>query len=187
MSISTPLNASHASLAIPASPSRSAIVRHGLIAGLLGYGVVALAFGLANVIAGRSFFHTAALLGAALFEGATEPTGVTVTPASVAAYNAVHLLVFLGFGLVTSWLASMARRGPQLWYVALFAFIFVGFHLIGAAQLLASPMEAALSAPMIWVAGITASLIMAGYVIAQHPELQRREQWSDTSTVSSTP
>jgi cytochrome bd-type quinol oxidase subunit 2 len=151
----------------------------------MGYVVVALSFALANVIGGRSPFYTAALLGAALFDGATDPAGVTVTAAPVAKYNLVHLLVFLGFGLLTAWLASMAERATQLWYVALFAFIFVGFHTIGAAQLFASPMEEAVSAPVVWVTGIVASIIMAGYVISKHPKLRRAERWDDASTQAS--
>jgi hypothetical protein len=162
------------------------IMRHGLIAGALGFAVTAVAFAVANVIAGLPVLHTAAFLGAALFRDANDPASVTIIPSVVAMYSIAHLAVFLGFGLVTAWLASIAARGPQLWYVALFAFVFVGFHIIGATQLMAAPIEAALSGPVIWVAGILASLIMAGYVISRHPELQRSESWGDSGGATDT-
>lgn len=153
------------------------ILRQGAVAGMLGYLIVAGIFAIANVLAGQSPFRTAAELGAALFYGARDPSQVAVTPAYVFAYNGAHLVVFLAFGFAAAWLASLADRGSQLWYVALFLFLFVAFHLIGGVQALAVPMQTALSAPMIWVAGFAAAVAMAAYLVWMHPALRTAQRW----------
>lgn len=153
------------------------IIGQGAVAGVLGYLIVAAIFAIVNLATGQSPFRTAAELGAALFYGARDPASVAVTPAYVFAYNGAHLFVFLVFGFAAAALASLADRGAQLWYVALFFFLFVSFHLIAGVQALAVPMQQAISAPMVWVAGIAAALVMAGYLVWTHPTLRHAERW----------
>lgn len=138
---------------------------HGLVAGAIGFGVTAVVFALVNVLQGRSPFHTAAALGAALFYGVRDPSQVTLDPAYIFAYNGTHLLVFLGLGMLGAWLAALAERGAQLWYVGLFFFIFASFHLIAAVQAAALPMQRLLSGPAIWMAGIAAAVLMGVYLL----------------------
>jgi hypothetical protein len=149
----------------------------GLIAGGIGFGTVVLVFALANVLAGRSPFYTSALLGAALFTEITDPAMVEVTPSTVLAYNGVHLMVYLAFGVVAAALASLADRGRQLWYVSLFFYVFVSFHLYGAVQAFAAPMRPALSDVAIWLAGGAASVAMAAYLLWMHPRMRARQSW----------
>jgi hypothetical protein len=149
----------------------------GVVAGAIGFLVVALVFAVANVSTGRSPLYTAALLGATLFHGATDPAQVAVTPANVLAYTGLHLSVFLAFGVLTSALAVLADRGWQLWFVALFFLIFMSFHLEGAVQLLAAPMRPMLSEFAIWGAGIAASAAMALYLLWVHPRIRARQSW----------
>lgn len=153
------------------------VLGQGTVAGVLGYLIVAGIFAVVNLAAGHSPFRTAAELGAALFYGVHDPAQVAVTPAYVFAYNGAHLMVFLLFGLAAAWLASLADRGMQLWYVALFFFLFVSFHLIAGVQALAVPMQEAISATMVWVAGIAAALVMAAYLVWAHPSLRHAERW----------
>lgn len=153
------------------------VIGQGLVAGFIGFVTVAVVFAVVNVGMGRSPFHTSALLGAALFYGATDPAQVAVTPAPVLSYNGLHLLVFLAFGIVAAGLAGMADRGQQLWYVALFFFIFLSFHLEGAVQLFAAPMRPVLSDTAIWGAGIAAAAAMAAYLLWRHPKIRARQPW----------
>ena len=153
------------------------ILVQGMTAGLIGFVTVALMFAVVNVSIGRSPFYTSALLGAALFYGASDPAQVAVTPATVLAYSGLHLLVFLAFGVVAAALSSMADRGKQLWYVALFFFIFLAFHLEGAVQLFAAPMRPVLSDGAIWSAGIAGAVAMIGYLLWQHPKIRARQAW----------
>ena len=71
------------------------VLKQGTVAGLMGYLVVATVFALANVATGQSPFQTAAVLGATLFYGVTDPAAVTVTPAYLFAFNGLHLVTFL--------------------------------------------------------------------------------------------
>jgi hypothetical protein len=158
---------------------RLKVLRDGFVAGLIGYVTVALVFAVANLLAGRSAFHTAAALGGALFYGVHDPDAVAITARNVFAYNGMHLLVFLAFGLAAAGLAALADKGAQLWYLATFFFLFIAFHLVAIAQTLAAPMQTVLSPAMIWSAGIAASVLMGGYLIWAHPLLRRSQPWDD--------
>ncbi|HUF27021.1 MAG TPA: hypothetical protein VMM18_08600 [Gemmatimonadaceae bacterium] len=159
------------------SDRRMDVIGHGLVAGVIGYGIVAaLGIGV-SILSGKPPFHTAAVLGATLLGDAVDPATFAVTPGYVFAYNGVHLLAFLTFGLLGSWLATLADRGAQLWYVALFLFMFVGFHMIAVAQSFSEPVRAAVSESAIWMGGIVASLAMAAYLILMHPALRVAQRW----------
>ena len=160
------------------SPKWRETIGQGVTAGLIGFATVASFFALANVLAGKSPFYTAALLGAAVFHGATDPSRVAVSPENVLLYNGLHLVTFLAFGVIASALARLADRGAQLWYVGLFFFIFVAFHLVGVAQGLATPMRSAISDVAVWGAGMLASGAMAAYLLWQHPRIRAGESWA---------
>ena len=155
---------------------RGTIVQ-GLLAGLVGFFTVAVVFAVANFAAGRSPWYTASLLGAALFDGAADPAQVSVSAGYVLAYSALHLVVFLLFGMLGATLAGLADRGWQLWFVGSFFFVFVSFHLAAAVQWLASPMESAISAGAIWIAGLAATVLMGAYILWMHPRIRARQQW----------
>lgn len=96
------------------------LFKQGIVAGLIGFAAVAVVFALVNLGAGRSPWYSAAVLGGALFYDVADPTLVSVTPSAVVAYSALHLGVFIAFGLLAAELATLADRGWQLWFVALF-------------------------------------------------------------------
>ncbi len=147
------------------------ILEQGLVAGVLGHIVVAVTFAIGNLVVGRPLLHTPALLGASMFYGLTDPSQLEIRAAYVFAYNGTHLLLFLLFGTIGAWLATIADRGWQLWYLATFFFMFVAFHLFGMVQLLAQPVRSAVSDVVLWVAGTLATCVMAAYFIATHPRL----------------
>lgn len=101
-------------------------------------------FALVNLGAGRSPWYSAVVLGGALFHGVADPAVISVTPSAVLSYSALHLGVFVAFGLLAAELATLADRGWQLWFVAVFFFIFVSFHMLAAVQALAAPMRSVL-------------------------------------------
>ena len=156
----------------------SETVFQGLVAGFIGYLTVAIVFAIANVIVGRSPFHTAAIMGASLFYGIDDPARVEMLPQYVFAFNGAHLLAFLVFGVAGSALAALADRGMQLWYVATFFFIFIAFHLIAMAQALAMPMRTMVPDLAIWLAGIGAAVLMGWYLFRVHPRMHAPQPWS---------
>ena len=152
-------------------------LQQGLVAGLIGYATVGLVFGLVDVIQGHSPFYTAAVLGATLFYGIQDPIQVTVAAPYVFAYSGFHLLLFLVLGMAGAWLADLAELGEQLWFVGLFFFIFVAFHIFGAVQAMAAPVQAALSPVAIWLGGTLASVLMAAYLLWEHPLIRKAQAW----------
>jgi len=152
-------------------------LREGLVAGVIGYSATVVLFAIANLLVGRSPFHTAAVLGAALLYGIRDPMQVVVTPAYVLAYNGAHLVVFLALGILGASLARLADRGAQLWYVALFLFIFVSFHLIVTVQVVATSMHPLINDAAIWIAGIFAGLLMVASLIRAHPAIRTSQPW----------
>jgi hypothetical protein len=94
-------------------PERIQVYAQGLVAGLIGYAMVAIVMAIANVILGRSPFHTAALLGSTMFYGLDDPSRLTIWAGPVLAYNGFHLLIFLGLGVVAAWFAHFAERAAM--------------------------------------------------------------------------
>lgn len=142
----------------------------GVAIGVLGFLTVAIVFAVANLVVGRSPFYTAALLGASLFYGVTDPSQMAPTIAPyVFAFNGAHLCAFVVLGVVASWLIAIAERGAMLWYPALFFFIFVAFHMMGAAQLMAMPLRELIPPFSIWAAGILAAIVMGYAMLWLHP------------------
>jgi len=150
------------------------ILRGGLVAGLIGYGTVALFFALLNVFQGRSPFYTAALLGSALFEGLTDPAAVHITARPVFAYNAVHLLAFLTVGFMASWLVAEAERYPAAQYLVLVLLVVVAFHIYGAVLLAAQPIFGSAAWWRVGVPSLAAAVLMGWYLLRLHPALQRQ-------------
>jgi len=147
----------------------------GLGAGFFGFATTAIVFAVANVFAGRSAFYTPAVLGATMFYGVTDPAQMEPAIAPYFfAYNGTHLLAFLAFGLIGSWLVSIAELGKMLWYPALFFFIFVAFHFIGAIQLAAQPVRATVPDGAVWVSGVLAAVVMVAYLLRVHPGVRQQ-------------
>lgn len=153
------------------------LVSQGILAGCIGYASLAGLISAVDLANGRSPFHTAAVLGASLFYGITDPAQVQVIPAYVLAYNGAHLLVFIVLGIIGAALATVADRGAHLWYLALFFFALVSVHSIGAVQMMSTVIRTDLSATTIWVGGIVAGTVMGGYLVWVHPRMRRPQRW----------
>jgi hypothetical protein len=153
--------------------ARRQILWQGLVAGLIGYATVALVIAAANLVSGRSPFHTAALLGGALFYGLTDAASVRIWPGAVLAYNGLHLVVFLVFGTIAAAFASLSDRGPHLWYVGAVMMLFIMFHMIGLFLFVTEAVRAALVLWVLVAASFAALVTMAAYLVWAHPDLRR--------------
>jgi hypothetical protein len=160
---------------------RIRILWQGLVAGLIGYAVVAIVFSLTDAFAGRSAVYTAALLGGAYFYGARTLAEVVVAPGPVLAYNGAHLVVFLALGLFVALLTELAERGPQLWYVGMLSYFLVAFHLYALAFSLPDLLRDVMLGWGTLACGIAASLAMGLYMVWSHPRL--REELRDFSAL----
>ncbi|UCG74934.1 MAG: hypothetical protein JSV95_09265 [Gemmatimonadota bacterium] len=156
------------------SEIRSRVFFEGLVAGLIGYVTVAVVLGIVDLATGRSLFYTVATLGQAVFGGFDPAAGeVAVTPGHVFAYNGLHVLVFVGFGILVAWLVVETELHPVIWYVA-FMLLLGAFFL---ATLFAAGAGVALEGALPWwsvlLANVAAALAMGTYLHRAHPRLLR--------------
>jgi hypothetical protein len=147
--------------------------RYGAIAGAIGFATVVLFFVATDAIAGRPLLYTPALLGGALFYGVTSPSEVTIAPAPVLAYTAVHLFAFLILGSLAAGFASMASRHRHLWFLVLNLFILVLAHASGVVLTLTESLQGVVSAWLVTGATGTAAVAMAVHLLWANPPLRR--------------
>ena len=138
------------------TPARARVLSEGLVAGLLGYVVIALFFGSLHLFTGQSLFHTAAALGSGLVSHDASIVG-GAQAGSVIAFNGVHMISFVFFGMIAAWLVSRAERNPGFFIVMLF---------LGLADQPLAP-----SWTTVALANVLAGLFMAGYLFRVHPGL----------------
>lgn len=163
-------------------------VWHGVVNGLIGYATIALSIGLIDVLQGQSFFHTVALLGQSMFYGLKDPAQLVIWPGAVFAYNGLHLVTFLAFGLFASWLAVHSERGPLFWYAGLVLYLFVFVHLLASVLLMTEPMRSAIPLWEILVPSLLAVILMSWHMLALHPRLRHdMDEWVDADDVPSRP
>lgn len=144
---------------------RERLLVHALVAGILGYAAIVAFFAIANVLAGRSPFFTAAVLGNALLG---DPS-TAVSARSVAVYNGLHLVAFLLLGAVAAWISDLVERRPELWYLFLVFGIVVFFHLFGAVATLAAPVGDAVPLWQILCGSLLALAAMSAWLGRAYP------------------
>lgn len=151
---------------------RARVLTEGLVAGVLGYAVVAVLFAVLNVLSGRHLLHTAALLGGLLTGTEVDPASPAIATGPVLAYNAVHLVVFLAVGTLGSTLLFVTERHTGLW--ELFLLIFVAALMVSGIVfgILVGPVSAGLAWWAVIVANAAAAVAMGGYLLGRHPGLR---------------
>lgn len=151
-------------------PERTTALTQGLVAGLIGYGVFVLFFAIANAIVGESPFHTASVLGTALFS--FEPSAASAVAAPVIAYNGLHLVASLFMGTVASFLVLEVDLNPSLWYFVMFLFIAGLLYAVGLGGIIANEIADAVS----WIEVVIVNVMAAGFsgwfLWKSHPRLK---------------
>lgn len=143
----------------------------GLVTGLIGYLTVVLLFAAINLLGGEGIFHTAALLGSALFFGLREASQLTGDPAPIIAYNGVHILVSLLIGLGAAWLVFQAEKNRPLWYAVFFIFLAGFIYSVAVMGVFAAEVVHLLSWPVIVAANVAAGVTAGGYLWRRHRSL----------------
>lgn len=148
--------------------STANVLATGVVAGAIGFATTAVGFLVLDLVTGQGFGFTPSLLGSALFEDVRQACDVQTTGSAIAAYSAVHLLVFLVLGWLGAWLFSVAAARPWSWMGALFLFIIVTFHLYGAVLGILAPVQGCFSLYHVLGATGVAAAAMLGYLASQH-------------------
>jgi hypothetical protein len=149
-------------------PSTARILATGVVAGGIGFLTVSLGFVLLDLATGRGFGFTPSLLAGALFQSVTQACDVQVSTSAVAAYSAIHLLVFLALGWLSAWLFQLTAAHPYFWSGALFLFIVVTFHLYGGVLSILAPVRDCFSLYHVLGATALASAAMLGYLLKEY-------------------
>lgn len=154
-------------------PDRARVLMEGLVAGFVGYLVIVLFYGILNLVSGRTFFFTAAVLGQGLV--AQDGSGPAAGEAgAVLAFNGLHVLAFLMIGLVAAWLVMQTEKHPGFFIIALFAGLAALFMSLAAFLSAAAVTGGEIPFWSVVVANLLAGLGMGGYLIRSHPRL-----WSE--------
>jgi len=151
-------------------PDRARVLSEGLITGLIGSLLIILFYGFFNLLAGESFFSTAALLGSDL--ASTRRQGGAIGAAL--AFNGLHVVAFVAIGLVAAWLVMETEKHPSFFVVALFIGIAGMFLVLAAFLAFAASSQAELPIGSVVVANLLAGAGMGGYLLKAHPRL-----WSE--------
>lgn len=152
--------------------SRARFLLDSLVAGLIGYAIVAGFFAALNAANGRSVFYTAALLGSELFYGIEDPAQLVVSAGPVIAFNGVHLLLFVAMGAFMAWLTRVAERTPQGWYLVVVLFLLVLAHAFGLPVWFTDAVRAATPLWYVVVATSAAVTAMAAFFLLSHERLR---------------
>ena len=146
---------------------RTRILHEGILVGLTGAIAVAVWFFVYDLAEGTPF-RTPALLGAALFEGLRDPAALTITPALVLGYTAVHGLAFLVFGLVSAGLFALADHDRHVLFAVFMVFCCFEVGAGAAVTVLASWLLDTLRPWAILWGNFVAALVMLGILFRHH-------------------
>jgi hypothetical protein len=150
----------------------SQVLEDGFFVGVIGAAIVALWYLVLDSLAGRPLF-TPSLLGSILFRGASDASQVTVSASTVAWYTAVHVLAFLGVGIVASWLAMQFEKFPAVGIAMLFLFVVFEAAFFFFAIAVGRNILGVLGLWSVAVANLLAAAAMAAYLWWRHPQAVR--------------
>jgi hypothetical protein len=149
-------------------PSR--VLAQGLVAGVIGYLVVVIAYTIFDLVAGPAFATVTQL--AAIVHGPSAP-GAASDTGGVLAVNGIHLLASLAVGTGASLLVNEWEAHPAAGYLIFFVLV--------AGLVIGSFASAILIVEFAHVTGWTTVLVIDGlaaaamvaYLFAVHPALRR--------------
>lgn len=152
--------------------SNSRYFREGVIAGLIGAALVAVWFLIYDAARGRPF-RTPALLGAATFEGVTDPSRVATAAHWVLPYTVLHGVVFAMIGVLIAYLIVSAQREPSRVLMLFIALLCFEVAFLAVLTWLAHPVLDELAWWSILVANVLAAGGMLMYLLLRYRALGR--------------
>jgi hypothetical protein len=150
-------------------------VREGIIAGLIGATSIAIWFLIVDTVAGRPF-QTPTVLGIGLLS-VFGPRGDEGPVAQVLAYTIFHYGIFLGIGIVVSYIVHRAEQDDTVLAVALILFVALELGFYGLVAVLSQSRQlGSLAWYQVLAGNLIAALTMGIYIWRTHPELRRELQ-----------
>jgi hypothetical protein len=148
----------------------SRIVREGVIAGLIGAATVAAWFFAFDVFQGAPF-QTPAALWAGLLPGGAPAGAISRGFGPVLGYTVLHVLTFVVFGIVASWLFAGADREPAMLIPILIFFGAFEVFFLALVAFLARPVLGLVAGWAILIGNFLAAVTMLWYFFVSHRPL----------------
>ena len=152
---------------------RHGVLRDGALVGLVGAATVALWFLVYDAATGTPF-QTPALLGAALFHGLRDAGDLVIRPRLVAAYTALHVGVFIAFGISVAGLFALADRDRRVLFGVFMLFCCFEVFAVALGPVIREILGHAVPAWPFLVANALATVTMLG-VMFRHSGRSARE------------
>ena len=152
---------------------RRGVKSEGVLVGLTGAAAVALWFLIYDAATGAPF-RTPALLGAALFQGLRDPADLQITAGPVLAYTAVHVAVFVAFGLAVAGLFALADQERRVLFGLFMLFCCFEVFAVALGSVVRELLGHAVPAWPFLVANALATVTMFG-VLFGHSQRSARE------------
>lgn len=146
--------------------------REGVAAGLLGALTVAVLFLARDLLLGVPLL-TPSVLGQVVLQGASVPVTDRALPGAVAGYTAVHIILFVIFGMLLAGAARTATAQPSFRFAVVMLFIFFEFFFSGIAYMYFEATSALFPLTLVLLANLLALAVMAWYLWRHHPALRR--------------
>ncbi len=153
-------------------PEEHSTFREGLVSGFIGALVVAAWYFVIDAVAGRPF-HTPNVLGRIFFSGDVTPEGQAIVPAAVAAYTALHLLMFVLAGMGLTMLAHLASRNLGLRMGIWIGLVVAWFFFAGVTYTVAMLNGERLALWTVIIGSLLGASAMAAYLWRRHPQLAK--------------
>lgn len=168
--------------AAPDEHTPATVIRHGVIAGLIGASIVAVWFLIVDSVTGRPLF-TPAALGSIVLYGAEAQT-VVISTWTVLGYSLVHAAGFVLFGIIINALVTEAERFPPFVFGLIVLFVVFETFSILLIAMLGNWLMAELAWWSLLAGNLFAAVGIGLYMWRVHPKL-RRELSDDALWASS--
>lgn len=157
------------------------IAENGMLAGILGAGVVAIWYFIVDGVARGMPFYTPSLLGSVVFAGADANEVTSINGAMIFAYTGIHGLLFLSAGMILSWMFYHCEQNPQIGFVLLLLFVTFEAILWGVGVSIIPALAGAVGAWTILVANVASAIAMFTFLLRRHPRTIERlgEAWNE--------
>jgi len=153
--------------------SERSTIEDGLLAGLVGGGIVAFWFLLLDTVRGVPFW-TPSLLGSVIFRGMSAEEMTSSSAEMVFAYTGVHALLFLVAGLAIAWMVSQFEENPQIGMVLLVLFLLFESMLFSFEAAVFPRLVGSIGAWAVATANLLSAIAMFWYLLRRRPDAWAR-------------
>lgn len=151
---------------------QTSVLREGVVAGCIGAAVVAVWFLLFDLARGKPLL-TPTLLGAVVFHGVGDPTGLEPALGPILGYTALHGLAFIAFGVVAASLIAASEREPALVIAVVILFACFEMFFLAVEGALGKSVVGALVWWSVLIGNLLAASAMLWYFLLRHRTLPR--------------